>query len=171
MKTQEEILKELLEQEKVNFWSKVDIKTEDECWEYKSMSLMQHYGTFMRSRLLRRKRTYHAHRFAYALGNNLQIEDLKREDYVCHTCDNTACCNPKHLKLGTQQDNMKDAVAKGRIAKGSGIGNSILREQDVKDIKKLLSEGISQQKISEMYKVSRPTITYISTGRNWKHVA
>lgn len=41
---------------------------------------------------------------------------------VLHSCDNRGCCNPDHLFLGTQDDNVKDCRAKGRDRFGRGRG-------------------------------------------------
>jgi hypothetical protein len=51
-----------------------------------------------------------AHRWAYThfIGN------IPKGMVVMHTCDNRICCNPHHLKLGTQQDNLKDMNVKQR---------------------------------------------------------
>ncbi len=51
-----------------------------------------------------------AHRIAWELANGPIPEGM----LVLHTCDNPACCNPEHLKLGTQGENMRDRIKRGR---------------------------------------------------------
>jgi hypothetical protein len=52
------------------------------------------------------------HRLAWEQANGSIPDGMK----VCHRCDNPSCYNVDHLFLGTQRDNILDAVAKGRWA-------------------------------------------------------
>lgn len=56
-----------------------------------------------------------SHRAAYIVYNDA---DLTKDDVVRHTCDNPACMNPLHLKIGTHYDNVRDRVKRGRSACG-----------------------------------------------------
>lgn len=90
---------------------------------------------------------------------------------VLHTCDNRPCINPDHLFAGTTQDNIDDMVTKGRDGfKGVRNGRALLEEDDVRAIKGLMDYGVTQQFLADWYKVSKPTISAISTGRNWGDV-
>ncbi len=89
---------------------------------------------------------------------------------VCHICDNRKCTNPEHLFLGTHQDNTIDMVTKGRGQHGSKHHEAKLNEEKVKEIKKLLSLGVSCSRIAKDYSVSPGCIWFIKTSKNWKHV-
>ena len=91
------------------FWSKVDIKSKDECWEWKAWITKNGYGRFFDG-----EKTLFAHRFSYFQTHGYS---LPPEIFICHKCDNPKCCNPKHLFAGTNQDNVDDRESKGRGTK------------------------------------------------------
>ena len=89
--------------------------------------------------------------------------------YVLHRCDIRLCVNPKHLFLGTHQDNMDDMSSKGRRASVVGENNpkSKLAGADVHQIRRLKGM-ISQQKLADAFGVSKTAIRYVQQLRNWR---
>lgn len=56
-------------------------------------------------------RAEYAHRVAWMLWQG----EIPDDQVVMHVvCDNSLCCNPTHLKLGSAADNAHDRDAKGR---------------------------------------------------------
>ena len=96
--------------------------------------------------------------------------DVPRSLDVCHHCDNRKCVRPSHLFIGTRQDNMRDASAKGRIRtpglKGEQCGQAKLTEADVR---RILASG-HPYVLSKELGVSYEKVKQIRMGTAWKHV-
>lgn len=88
------------------FWSRV--RKIEGCWLWTAAKLAKGYGVIRdgpgKGVLLL------AHRLSWEIHQGPIPGELR----VLHLCDNTSCVNPAHLFLGTQADNIKDCVGKGR---------------------------------------------------------
>ena len=103
--------------------------------------------------------------------------NIPRGKCVCHYCDNPKCTNPDHLWIGTHQQNNDDKIAKGRAncplpphKVGSKNGTAKLNEEQVKEIKKMIENGLTSRAVGLQYGVSKTTVLRIVNGKNWKHV-
>ena len=106
------------------FWSKVEKK--QGCWEWIGPIASHGYGRFTRGR----KWEDTSHRIAFALSHGPIPEGL----VVRHRCDNKRCCNPAHLELGPQGENVRDMFRRGQI-------KTQLSMEQVREIRARLADG------------------------------
>lgn len=86
------------------FWEQVS--TGNGCWTWSGGKDQDGYPVFTVG-----GRPYRGHRWIWEeLRGPIPAGML-----ICHRCDNPPCVNPDHLFLGTNSDNMLDAVGKGRL--------------------------------------------------------
>jgi hypothetical protein len=91
---------------------------------------------------------------------------------VLHKCDNPRCINPEHFFLGTQFDNMKDMIAKGRapIKDGEKNPNCKLTINQVREIRKADIPFGMGNKIAKKYNITSTTLMNIRNNKIWKHM-
>lgn len=80
------------------FWAKVAKSTPGACWEWTASLKTTGYGQFNDGH----GRIRSAHRFAYELVFGPVPEGLVLD----HLCRNPRCCNPAHLEVVTQRENI-----------------------------------------------------------------
>lgn len=90
--------------------------------------------------------------------------------YVLHKDDNKKNPHWSNLEWGTQSQNVLDCISRGRGFNGIKNGNSKLTEENVKEIRQLLSKGISSRKIASKFGVSKMPILAIKNNKTWDHL-
>lgn len=133
------------------------------CWLFTGCVNNKGYGQIRHN-----GKTMLVHRVAYEL-----ITGEEPNGVLLHTCDTPLCCNPKHLTVGTQLDNLQDMRNKGRGVNpphvpGEKCGMSKLTDTKVKEIR---SSSLTQRQLATIYGVSQPTIGKILRRETWRHVA
>lgn len=135
------------------FWSKVDKRGPDDCWEFHGANLGKGYRAFYWN-----GRLGYAHRFSYEIHNGPIPPD---QNIIRHDCDNPPCVNPAHLFAGTHADNVADRHSKGRT------GSNKLTADQVAEIKQDDRPGWC---VAQDYGVGETAIRNIRNGRTWRDV-
>jgi hypothetical protein len=134
------------------FWSKIEVRSSDECWPWKACLDKKGYGKWSTgpSYGLSTK----SHRVAWQLKKGTIPSGI----YVCHVCDNPSCCNPDHLWLGTALDNTRDMMKKGRYTQ---------HKLTAKEVEEIRTSGDSQRSCAKRFGVCHSTIGRIRKGLIW----
>lgn len=134
-----------------------------ECLLYSKTDLRHPYGCIAITSTTTSTLNLQAHRLSYFYHNNiLSTEGL----FVLHSCDTPACCNPAHLRLGTNQDNIADKLQRGRHqdAKGTANPNAKLTEKQALQI--YLAKG-TLTSIGQKFGVGFTLVHKIKRKQNW----
>lgn len=170
-----------------DFWALVDIRDQRECWEWQGARDKHGYG-IPPSYIQIAFGEPLAHRIACTIARG-QNKDL----HVLHSCDNPRCCNPRHLRWGTVEDNCEDkrlsAWAKGAaVAREAGHlipeswnyapkeqsprkrGQIKVSPEGVRAVRADYAAGMSIRAIAEKHGLTCSHADSIAKRRLWKHV-
>ncbi len=152
------------------FWTYVDRTSgENGCWLWEGGSMPNRngkilYGLFHDDD----NKNVRAHRFSFEISHGAIPDGA----VIRHSCDNGLCVNPKHLQVGTQQDNVDDRQARGRWKPRIGEDNNkaVFTNNDIHCIRDALKKGYSQRELATFFSVWQPTISCVSRRKTWAHL-
>lgn len=143
------------------FWEKVSKSDDrDKCWLWTGSVGGHGYGQIHKDG---KPRT--AHRLSYQLS----VGEIPDGMHVLHRCDVRACCNPNHLFIGSNRENMLDKISKGRhnAPRGERSPKAKLTEDDIKQIRGI---NLESEKIGRIYGVSGHQVGLIKRLQSWRHI-
>jgi len=149
----------MTEADERRFFDKIEIG-DDGVLRWIGSTFTDGYGAFrLNGKMVR------AHRVAYAHFNGPIPMGL----HVCHEIDEPDIVDPRYLWLGTQSDNIRDCVAKGRFNKPRGEAHhkAKLTECDVRAIR---ASDEPSTTLAQQYGVTTPNIINIRARRSWAHI-
>lgn len=142
------------------FWSKVDRRSDGECWPWTGAKDAHGYGMAWVG-----DRTVRAHRVALELATGEPLRGL----HALHSCDNPPCCNPSHLRAGTHAENMSDRKERDRGYRPRGELAPLARltETEVAEIRHRHSGGERSSFIARSFGITRQHVWQIAKGNRW----
>lgn len=140
------------------FFAKVD--RSGSCWVWTGSCDWQGYGKFGVG-----DKNVMAHRFSWSNAHGVIPEGM----LVCHKCDNPPCVNPDHLFMGSQAENVRDMIAKGRGNHPRGENHPRARLSD-KQVIKIRSSEEPGKTIALRYGISQSLVGQIRRLAVWRHL-
>jgi len=98
-----------------------------------------------------------AHQFAAMVSSKRKVLNGEKVRHLCH---NKICCNPDHVEIGTDSDNMQD---------GLRLGTSKRFKLNYNKVKEIRASKKTNSELSEEYNVHIATINNILSYRSWNN--
>lgn len=147
-----------------SFWKKVESRLnknikklgDNECWPWIASINQEGYGqtSFL-------GKNAKAHRVVMICKDRIDFT----EKQVLHSCDNRICCNPKHLRWGTNKENCIERIQRNeserKRLKEQGIRRRKITKEQLIEMKKMFLSGTPKKRIAKYFNVSPQTISYI----------
>lgn len=152
------------------FWRYVTPGAPDECWEWKGGRSRFGHGVISLGGANGTKTN--AHRISYLIHFGNLPESDGKTNCVLHSCDNPACVNPAHLRLGTQKENIGDVKLRDRRdntyqKKRDAHPNAKMTMAQVMAARDRVANGGSMAQIAKEYGVTRQAVRY-ACKRGWQ---
>lgn len=106
----------------------------------------------------------YAHRLSYLLFNG----PIPEGRLVRHTCDVPYCVRPSHLLVGTQKDNLQDAVERNRLPKYRAPRK--LSSEQVIEMRRKRMRGALLRDLAAYYGVSIPCASNVCALKTRQHL-
>lgn len=137
------------------------LKQDNGCWLWPGAKTPQGYGKIGRGGV-----TLYVHRVMH----EAHVGPIPPGNIVMHSCDEPSCCNPDHLRVGTQSENLRDMVDKGRSKTGETHHAAKITEAHVRAIRARHECGERQNLLADAYGVTKQHINAIVKRKTWAHV-
>lgn len=134
-------------------WSRIR-ETPSGCWEFTGyVDAATGYG-----QIGNEGRLVLTHRASWELTHGPIPSSL----VIRHKCDNRPCINPEHLEIGTQADNVRDALERGRVARKFGLPHTRLSDDDVRSIRHSYASGTPSATLARQFGISSNYVTQLA---------
>lgn len=138
----------------IRFWRRV-VKS-DGCWLFWGAQLPKGYGRIGIGG--------GAYILAHRLSWIIHVGPIPHNFDVLHSCDFPGCIHPNHLFLGTNADNIRDMISKGRDVGNRRITNAIAIEVH------RLSKEMTQADVARKLNMRPGDVSRIVHGVRWSRV-
>lgn len=149
------------------FWAKVDRRGDDECWRWRGRTSRNGFGRF--GIRLDRSCTIdvYAHRAAWVLSAR---QSVPKDREVFHAaCGELLCVNPRHLQIGSAQDRLDAAKARGAVPAGERHHAAKLTATAVRRLRaaKQADPSLRPADLAAVTGLTRTRLAAILRGEGW----